>query len=509
MNSKKVINSSAIQILSFIIGTVVTFFLMPFVIHRLGDYSYGLWVLINTITSYFAFSEFGMSSGVQHYLSIWLGKNDPDSCKRIFSNSLFLYFLISIINLVLVGISLVVILLLKERLSESYLVAVVMAILGLNLSISFIFHPYTSALAAHIRFDITAWIGILRTLLNAALTVIVLRKGFGLIMLALISLLVGLLSNILTLIMASRTNSNLKFDRKEVNKKDLKSLFKYSGKTFLAQLADILRFRVDEVVTGSFISVSMVTNYSIAQKLVQLPNSLFSRLIGILNPLFTQYVGRQDLKKLDKSFLFSFKIAAIIASFIYACSLILGKTFISLWVGPNYQNAFIPLVILGGAHFIGMAQSPCIEIFYATNKHQYFAYQSIFEGVVNLGLSILFVTKFGMGINGVALGTLIPILFTKLFIQPFLITSLIDLKVKDFYFLLLYIVTSGGMTYGLFYLLYRNFNINSYLYLLFNLILLLCLFLAHAAVVLEGDERELVMQYVRQYVNRAALARQA
>jgi len=62
----------------------------------------------------------------------------------------------------------------------------------------------------------------------------------------------------------------------------------------------------------------------------------------------------------------------------------------------------------------------------AVNKHRYYAYQTIAEGVVNLMLSILLVGPFG--IYGVAMGTTIPIIITKIIVQPIYCCKIIGVK---------------------------------------------------------------------------------
>jgi O-antigen/teichoic acid export membrane protein len=64
----------------------------------------------------------------------------------------------------------------------------------------------------------------------------------------------------------------------------------------------------------------------------------------------------------------------------------------------------------------GLAQSPSVQLLYGISKHKFFAWFNSIEGATNLILSIVLARKYGM--LGVALGTMIPMLVTKLIIQP-------------------------------------------------------------------------------------------
>lgn len=502
VNAQKIINSSAIQILSYGAQSAIILLLTPYMINKLGDYYYGLWILISTIVSYFALSEFGLTSAVQNHLSICLGRKDDDGYRRVFSNSLVLYTSISALVIMLAGAGAGIIEIFKHHFIDPQLVSSVLLLLALNLALSFLFYPYASVLTSHLRLDITASIAIFQLLLNAVLTILVLRMGLGLMMLALASLGAGLAANLMTFITARKMVSSLGFRRADINKPTLESLFKYSGKTFLIQAGDILRFKVDEITTGAFISVHQVTHYSLANKLATASNGLSSTLLRVLNPLFAQYVGRQDPQRLRASFLLSLKVTVAISALVYATLLILGKPFILLWLGPDYLDSYLPLVLLGGSFLVARSQSPVISLLYATDKHHRFAYLNLAEGAGNLGLTLIFVIGYNLGINGVALGTLVAVLLTKLLVQPFLVLKLVNIRAIDYYGLLLRSFASAGILYGLLYLAGQGFLLAAYAQLVIGLTLLLCLFMLHTLILLDRQERGLAFAVLRERLGR-------
>ncbi|MFQ5613088.1 MAG: lipopolysaccharide biosynthesis protein [Anaerolineae bacterium] len=497
-NARKIIGASALQILSYGAQSLVILFLTPYMINRLGDYQYGLWILLSTIVGYFALSEFGLSSAVQNHLSICLGRGDDGGFRRVFSNSLLLYALISLAVLGVAGVGLGIVQLLKHRFADPPLLSGVLLLLALNLSLSFVFYPYTSVLISHLRLDLTAGIAVVQLLLNAGLTVVVLQRGFGLVMLALASLGAGLAANVLIFTTARRTVPDLNFRRAHINRRTLRSLSRYSGKTFLVQAGDILRFKIDEITTGALISVNQVTHYNLANRLVTASNGLSSTLLRILNPLFAQYVGMQNPQKLRASFLLSFKLTAALSALIFAALVILGRPFIRLWLGPGYLDAYLPLVLLGGSYLVARSQSPSISLFYATDQHHQFAYLNFFEGIGNLALTLIFVVGYQLGITGVALGTLVSVLVTKLFLQPLLVLRLVDVSLVDYYGLLLRSFASAGLLYGLLYLGGRNFELTTYVQFGLVLTLLLGLFMMHTLLLLDNRERGLALAALRQ-----------
>jgi O-antigen/teichoic acid export membrane protein len=480
-----------LQISGFCVSIVAIFFLTPFIIEKIGDYYYGLWVLITTITGYFGLSEFGITSATQNHLSICLGNNDEVGYRRIFSNSLYLYVIICCFIMLLVFISSIVILC-SNRFKESDLVSGVLFITGMNMSISFLFYPYVSVLTSHIRLDITAIVAILVIVVNFGLTLIVISLGFGIMGMAIAALCSGLIGNLFLMIEAKKQVSGLRFYRSHITRKDLKSLFLYSRKTFLGQISQILRFKVSELVTGALISVNMVTHYSIANRLVAWPNNISMRLVSVLDPLMAYYVGAGDSNRIQKTFILSLKLFACLSIFVYSCLIILGKPFIILWLGEIFLDAYEPMVILGAGLCTAMMQAPVVSLFYATNKHQYFVYMNLLEGISNLALSILFVLTFNMGLVGVALGFFIPIFICKIFVQPFIVSKIFDIALKNFYGILIKIAMLSLVMYGIYFYLITELYLSSYLGLFINVLLLFIMFLFQLFLVLNKDERVLL-----------------
>jgi len=54
---------------ALIVNVLVGIFLSPFILHRLGDAAFGIWVLIFSITGYYGLFDLGIRSSVVRYVS--------------------------------------------------------------------------------------------------------------------------------------------------------------------------------------------------------------------------------------------------------------------------------------------------------------------------------------------------------------------------------------------------------------------------------------------------------
>jgi O-antigen/teichoic acid export membrane protein len=99
-------------------------------------------------------------------------------------------------------------------------------------------------------------------------------------------------------------------------------------------------------------------------------------------------------------------------------------------MGPEYEDAYWPLVILSLAVLLDVAQNPSISLLYATFKHRFYAYLNCAEGLINLIFSLALARPFGM--LGVALGTLIGASLIRVVAQPFWVCKVSGLHYGDY-----------------------------------------------------------------------------
>src|SRR5216683_53760 len=72
-------------------NVVVGISLSPFILHRLGDTAFGIWVLIFSITGYYGLFDLGIRSSVVRYVSKAKASGDLEYASRVISTSLFSY----------------------------------------------------------------------------------------------------------------------------------------------------------------------------------------------------------------------------------------------------------------------------------------------------------------------------------------------------------------------------------------------------------------------------------
>src|SRR5437660_9373601 len=72
-------------------NVAVGIFLSPFILHRLGDAAFGIWVLIFSLTGYYGIFDFGIRSSIIRYVSKYTATHDIDEVSRLICTSMFTY----------------------------------------------------------------------------------------------------------------------------------------------------------------------------------------------------------------------------------------------------------------------------------------------------------------------------------------------------------------------------------------------------------------------------------
>jgi O-antigen/teichoic acid export membrane protein len=414
--ARKLASGLLFRFANVIATAIVSVMVMPFVVHTLGDRNYGIWTLVATFVGYYGVLELGLAPAVTRYLSRSLGAGDRETCNRVYNTSLRLYLGIGLIAMAVSGTLAALAPWLCHNPADVALFWKLILILGVSVALLFPTRVFKGLLEAHLRFDLTGSFDLLSLVLRTGLIFPVLLAGYGILGLAWLSLLSSLPSMALLIYFSYRELSFLRIEGRYWQRDTARSLFSYSIYSLITNLANILRFKLDSVVVAGYVGLSAVTHYRIGGTLTQYFFDLMSSAFGIFPSIFSRQEGAKDFAILRKTFFFASKLAVCVSSFIGFALLAWGKPFIIRWMGRQYVDSYRVMVILVIGVMVSLWQGPSISLLYGISKHKVYAILNSIEGIANLLLSLLLVHWYGM--YGVALGTLFPMLVSRLFVQP-------------------------------------------------------------------------------------------
>lgn len=413
------------------VNIVIGFFLSPFILHRLGDAAFGIWVLIFSVTGYYGIFDLGIRSSVIRYISKLTAVEDKEGLAKFFNTSLATY--------TFIGLATTAVTLIASRyvgamfkIDPNFLPTAhwLFLIVGLSVAVGFPLGIFAGMLEGLQRFYLLNFTNVISLVLRAILTVMALHRGYGLLTVGLITVLLPLLSSVARAVLVFRILP-IPIGWKYVDRSVFSEMANYSGVTFVIQVAYKLRFKTDVIVIGKFLGSAFITQFSIGGRLVDYATEVVGSLAQIFLPMSSQSEAKGDINRLRKIFVAGNRACALVIFPVTAILVILGKSVIEAWVGRKYVAASYPimLVLLLPTTLI-LAQNATPRVIYGMAKHRTLAWITSIEGVANLILSIVLVRW--MGVIGDAIGTAVPLSFTALYFTPRYLSRLLGVRVWTF-----------------------------------------------------------------------------
>jgi len=413
------------------VSILVGIFLSPFILHRLGNTAYGAWILVFSVTGYYGLFDLGIRSSVIRYVSTYTATNDTESVSRLINTALLVYAAIGVAAIVT---TLVVSGFLGSlfRMPSDFLptARVLFLMVGTAVGLGFPAGVFSGILEGLNHFYFVNVTNLAATLLRALLIVIALKLGYGLLVVAFVTVTLPLLGSVVRAVIVLRILP-LRFGWQYVDRTALGEIARYSGISFILMIAYKLRFKTDEVLISTLVSVAAVTYFSIGDRLVDYAGEVVSSLAQIFVPMSGQSEAKGDREELRRILVVGNRACSLIVFPITATLIILGKSVIAAWVGEAYVATCYPvlLTLLIPMTFI-LAQAASSRILYGMARHRSLAWVTGMEAIANVILSVVLIRPFG--IVGDALGTAIPLTCTGLFFLPRHLCRVLDVRVGTF-----------------------------------------------------------------------------
>lgn len=443
--ARKLLNGSVSRIILLITSIGIGLFMMPFLVHTLGDEQYGMWVLVGAVVSFYSLMDFGMAGAMQRFLVRSVHSDNPEDSRIALSTSMVLSTGIGAVTfLITIGIIVFSQYFISEN-TDSLLFRITIALVGFKASVQLPLFSYYGILVANYRYDIISAIQFLAMLARTILVIVFVSTGHGIISIACIAIVTDISGSLFIIRYAKRLMPEIRASLSYFRLTRLKEYFHFGKWNYIIQITHKIRFSIDDFVVGTIIGLSAVTHYTIASSLINYFSSFMESAFGVFQPIFHKYHKLDQWDNLRELFLITTEISGF-ASILIGCLLFsLGEPFINVWMGKGYTDSFMVLLILCTANIFYKSISPCEKILFAIDRQKFYAKTSTAEAITNLSLSLIL--SHYIGIYGVALGTLIPSLISNLVLLPMYTCRQLKLPYQDFYSILFKAITLGAITF--------------------------------------------------------------
>lgn len=409
--SSQIIKNVLVNWTAFGSTLLLGFVLSPFLVRNLGDSVYGVWVLLGSLVGYLGLLEFGLTPSIVKYIAEYRAREDQAAINRLVTCAFAVYSAMGLLSLVITFVVAFNFNNIFETTLSNNTVAAVAILSGVNLALSFPALVFVGIVRGYQRYDINSGITSITLIARSIFFVAAIVYDYGIIGLAVATLLFDVIRLAYLTRWAFKLNPEIQIARRYFQWRDLRRLFSYSVYVFLIILGERIIFFTDSIVIGLFLSTSSVTAYFIAGRLVSYLRSLVEEMIGVLAPVTSDLDARNNQKAISELLKVSTKYMLLLALPVATVFFVMGDSFISLWMGPEYAASAAMLTVLTIATVANLLLLPSNTVLQGMGRHSIVAWFTILQAVLNLVLSVVLVKRYG--VMGVALGTAIPMVATS------------------------------------------------------------------------------------------------
>ncbi len=448
---------------------LVGMFLTPFIIGGTGAKAAGIVTLIvYSVLPYLEIFAGGIATSVGRYVTLHQARGETDEANRYFNTSLFtLVGLCAVASLPILLLSLYFpqIFNVEKGLGSASRWTMLLASVGFVLTA--ISSPFGVGLYYRQRFDLRNVFDVTASLAKAGTVVLlfsfvqpsVVYVGVGMVVAASIQALV----NVVT---AYRMVPGLQTSSRLFSRDKLRDVSEFSFYLVVSRVSMLLLVSTDNILINWLYGQAAVTTYNLgAVWFLQLRGFVMAAAF-VLGPLVTILDATSQYDRIRAVFLRGTRLMVLILCPIVVFFCALGKPFMHAWMHRAYRGDLQPAVhvlwTLLLPSVITLSVMPAFTMFTAMGRVRAMALVTFAVAVANVGFSIWLAKGVGLGILGIALGTIISLFLKNTAFIPWYMCRLCNARLRDFFrvFPAPIVATFPGAAFAI--LIQRAVNINNW-----------------------------------------------
>ncbi|UCF08779.1 MAG: oligosaccharide flippase family protein [Thermoplasmata archaeon] len=390
--------------------TVLNFVLMLIIIYFVGLEEYGIYLLVAALTGYFGLLDLGIGKSLLKFIAEYHAKKDKQKVNEVVNTAFFIFLLVGVIGAIcvfIIGTFFIDVFKIEDDLlSKARLLTYLLAV---TLIFGFCLNTFSSTLAGLQRYDRLAYINFAMSLVNAAVTMAVLLLGYGIVELLFYTICIGLTRHIIVAFQVNRYLPYLSIKFSFLKRDTFRTLFRLSLMLLFFSFFARIIYYTDTLVIGFFLGVVMITIYTAAWKISEIPVKAYIWMLSATIPATSELDALRREKALQELFLRVLKYCLALLFLFGIPILLMSKEILKYIFNPTGGDfALYHLVtnILIISLFFDFFNLVSFHILTGMNKIKVFIGCYGVVAVFNLVLSIILVNI--IGLEGVALGTAVP-----------------------------------------------------------------------------------------------------
>ncbi len=507
MDKKRSLLNVSVSIGFKFVIIILEIFVRRFLIRYVGNEINGLNSLYISILDFLAIAELGVGGAITYCMYQPIVDGDREKTAALYHLFQKLYWIIGAV-IVVVGCAIMPLLpyLAKDYAEANVNLYLTFALMLSSVAITYLFSAKTSLINAYKDNYIVNTVSSLGRIVQCGLQMLVLFLTGSFIWYLVCRIISSVLQWVATETIARYKHGDIIKIKCSVDSETKKEVTKNVKAMFMHKIGGILVNTADSIIISSFIGILILGKYSNYTAIVIAMTSVltlcFTPLTSVVGHMFVEE-GRETAKKYCGVFhTLNFVLGMVFFLGYYA----VADNLVGVLFGAELELAKSVSFVITLNYFIQFMRQGCMLFRDATGTFYNDRWKPLFEGIINIGLSILFVCVFpeDYKVVGVIAATIITNLFICHIIEPYVLYKhAFRSGIKQYYVQnYAYILVFGGILAAL------NFSMvtleNQWLELLANggIALALSIVPCIAAIILNRDFSNIMKNILRKIFRR-------
>ena len=391
-----------------IVNMAIGLMVLPYNVRHLGSATYGLWMLAASVATHFTVLDLGFGDGVVRYVAEFRARRDARALNEVISTIWYVYAAIGGLSYLLaVLVAVLVPWIFNLEPGQVQIARAVLLIVSLQVAFYFWFCVYGGVVNGFEQYHRNNVVGLVFNVAAAAVNVLVLWFGYGLIELVTATTILRIAPLWVYRRNAYKVFPELRIRREYFRRDRLRELSGYSVYLGVVDWATRLTYATDALYLGVFMNTAAVGVYAIAQRLAEALLNLTSQLHTFLLPTVVYHAVDGHVERQQSLMVKATRFQLAIAMCLCGGVAALADALIRAWIGTGAQESVRVTQLLAVSVVLRAWTAMPITLLQGTGRHRFVAGAASACAVANLLLSIPLIKMFG--VVGVALGTIIPV----------------------------------------------------------------------------------------------------
>lgn len=370
-NNKRIAINTLFLYFRMIFLILIQLYTVPIILNSFGVEDYGIYNVVGGIVTMFTFVGGAMASGSQRFLAFAIGHNDEDELKKVFDSTQTIYIVFAIFIFVISEIVGVWFLNCKMQIPDNRIFAAnwVFQLSVLSFIINIVAIPYNSAIIAHERMSVFAYVSIVDGILKLGAALVLSHiKGDLLIWYAIFICFISFIVRVIYQLYCSHFFLECKKISFAFDRQLGRLLLSYSGWNMIGSLSLIARNQGLNLLINVFFGPILNAAHSLAQQVSGVIAQLISNVYLATRPQITKLYAQDCSEDMWKVVFKSSKWTFYLLMIISIPAILEMNNILKFWLHdvPQYTVIITQLLIL--SIIIETTVNQIVGAFQAQNK---------------------------------------------------------------------------------------------------------------------------------------------